>query len=305
MTSFEEEWADKWAPICEDFLRFKYPKNPKARSYPQLFWDWLCSRGLRPVELTSQDFVEYSLALESGELCRMKSRYRPSTLALLRSVALAWTRYLTKEGFLLQDPFEGFSPRHPPKSLKEKTLTRSQVKRLLGLPDLGEPIGLRDRAVLELAYGSGLRAGELARLKLDSVLLEERSLLLRKTKNSLDRFVPLTESSYRILKLYLREARPLLTSPRTGEALWLSYHRTPLLVVGVKEIPARYLPRCDFHFSMHDLRHACATHLLEGGASVVKIAALLGHESLESTKLYTKVRVRELQKAHALAHPRP
>jgi integrase/recombinase XerC len=183
-------------------------------------------------------------------------------------------------------------------------LSIDQVKTILIAPDGVTPQGLRDRAILEVAYGSGLRLGELADLSLGTLDLGERTLILRNTKSGWDRVVPLTRPACEALERYLTEGRHYLSGPLSGSALWLSSRYLPMAYSSYDEIPRRCGRRLGFSFTMHQLRHACATHLLEGGASLPDIARLLGHESLDSTEIYARARFDELRQVHSQAHPR-
>lgn len=308
MISFEQGWA-ALEPEREAYRR-KFCEGPGASHARHrihnigIFWSWLESRRLLPSELERHHFVEYVLALESGALCKQVERYSVRVLAVLRGACLRWVRDLHKRGVILQDPFAEFSPCYPPKAPGRNPLTVIQVRELLDLPDLKTAHGLRDRAILEVCYGSGLRIGELCQLTLSSVEISSRLLHLKTTKNGWDRTVPLTRSSCEFLKRYLRESRPQFYSPRAGSGLWLGNMRRTLKLTFFPSMARKYSRLLSFHFCFHKLRHSCATHLLEGGANVAAIASLLGHERLSATQLYTHLQVQEIQKMHARCHPR-
>jgi site-specific recombinase XerD len=225
-------------------------------------------------------------------------------LGYFRWQALLWTRHLYRNSQLILDPFAGFSPGLGRRCLAKNALSIDQVKAILVAPDGVTPQGLRDRAILEVAYGSGLRLGELSELSLGSLDLGEQTLILRNTKSGWDRVVPLTRPACEALERYLTEGRHRLTGPLSGSALWLSYRYLPMSYLSYDEIPKRCRRQLSFGFTMHQLRHACATHLLEGGARLPDIARLLGHESLESTEIYARARLSELRRVHRQAHPR-
>lgn len=307
MTNFDDSFQ-LWEPVFERYceqLNTDCGSCYGDRSWTAKHsWKWLKRKQILPQDLEARHFVEYSLALESGELCTETESYTIATMAGMRGAALRLISYLVKERKLLTNPFEDFTPKYPKKKACQGILKPKQVQILFSLPDLETPAGIRDRAIFEVAYGSGLRAGELAELKLESVSLNERILNLKNTKNGWDRSVPLTKSACEFLKRYLRFGRPRMYRPRVGSSLWLSFLRRPFLVHGIKDLSRRYRDRAGFHFSMHDLRRTCASHLLEGGASLSEISSLLGHRSLNSTQLYTQVRFAELRSVHASTHPR-
>lgn len=274
----------------------------------EVFWEWLRRKRLEPSSLRARHFVEYCKDLESGKLCKRVETYRQSTQANLKSAALKWVRKLYEQGRLLLDPFEEFSPRYLPKSGFKTVLTRIEVRRLLALPDPEERLGIRDLALFELAYGSGLRVGEISRLTLGCLELDRRLLHIKTSKNGWARTVPLTRSTVQALTRYLKESRPSLLKPGLPlsdyQALWFSYHRKPLAVCGMQKLMKKYSARLERSVTFHLLRHTCATHLLQAGASVGQIARLLGHESLESTALYTRVQVEETRSMLKRCHPR-
>jgi integrase/recombinase XerD len=167
-------------------------------------------------------------------------------------------------------------------------------------------LGRRDRAILETLYGTGIRRGECCRLDLMDLDLSEATLLVRNGKGRKDRLVPVPGRAALALDLYLRETRPDLVRDSREMALFLSregrrLHPTSLNLLVCKHGRAARIP---VRPSVHGLRHACATHLLAGGADVRHVQQLLGHRSLETTAVYTKVDVKDLRTVLARAHPR-
>ena len=308
MRSFEERFA-AWESRLEAYrahLRRRYRNRRPNQSCHgvEKLWAWLREREVIPDELEPSHFVAYCQDLESGRLCKRATAYESAVQGNYRWQALAWTKHLYRVGQLVLDPFAGFSPGMGRRRFSKEVLTVDQVESILLVPDGTTPQGLRDRAILEVAYGSGLRKGELSELSLGSVDLSERTLIIRNTKSSWDRVVPLTHPACEALERYLSDGRHHLSGPLTGSALWLSSHYRPLSYASHDQIPRRCRRHLNFSFTMHQLRHACATHLLEGGARLPDIARLLGHESLDSTEIYARVRLEELRRIHALSHPR-
>lgn len=305
---FETEFA-AWEPVFADYrsvlrVRHKTDKPQKIYSRVEKFWDWLRANEILPQELRARDFVRFATELESGSLCKETKGYSRQSLTIFLNHALAWTRYLSSKGRLLRDPFEGFSAGKFERKVFTSALAKEDVFQILQAPDLSVPWGVRNQAILEVIYGSGLRIGEAASLTLESLDLGERTVSLRNTKNGWDRTVPLTRSGLRSLVRYITEARPAMQGAKTGSALWLSYHHGVLTKDTFTGLAGHYSRQLGIDFTMHGLRHACATHLLEGGASLRHIAELLGHENLESTSYYAKARVEELRKVHQRTHPR-
>lgn len=213
-------------------------------------------------------------------------------------------RYLFDQQKLLNDPSVHLSqlpqPQRPPKFVP----TYHQVIELMDLPDLSQPAGLRDRAMFEVAYGCGLRLSELHRLVLKDVDLESGVLVVLRGKGGRSRRLPLGRWASYYLQLYLRQARPRLLKGLYPD-LWVSHRGKPYaqsqsLITRM----AAYERRLDFPLSWHSLRHAFATHLLEGGASVRAVQQLLGHSKITTTEFYTRVRPAALKRAHRRCHPR-
>ncbi len=186
------------------------------------------------------------------------------------------------------------------------SLSVEEVSKILELPVGHSPQGLRNRAMLELAYGSGLRASELCTLDIQSVNFEEGLVRVR-GKGSKERIVPVGDEAIHALKNYLSEAgRPLLAKPKTGSALFISQwgkaiSRKMLWVILQKEVQRAGIRR---KIHPHQLRHAFATHLLANGADLRSIQEMLGHADISTTQIYTAVEKTRLSDEHRRTHPR-
>ncbi len=189
----------------------------------------------------------------------------------------------------------------------EKRLPRvpsvEEVGRLLSWPPEDTPLGLRRRGLWELAYGTGLRLGELLALDLAALDLGAGWLEVREAKNGRSRLVPLGEASAAAVKAWL-EARPCFWTEQAGEALWVGVKGKRLASAVVVEEMSRASRALGFRVTMHALRHAYATHLLRAGAPVRAVQELLGHLCLNSTQRYTRVAVDDLRSMLGRCHPR-
>ncbi|MCE7031201.1 site-specific tyrosine recombinase XerD [Lysobacter sp. GX 14042] len=196
------------------------------------------------------------------------------------------------------------SPRLP--RLLPRALAESQIEALLRAPDTDDPLGLRDRAMLELMYACGLRVSELAGLP--SAALNLRQGVLRVTgKGSRDRLVPLGEEARHWVERYLAEARPVLLGGREAGALFLEPGGTPPTRQAVWRLVKRHAASAGIdpdRLSPHGLRHSFATHLLNHGADLRALQMLLGHSSLSTTQIYTLVAREKLKQLVAMHHPR-
>ena len=242
---------------------------------------------------------------------RTEARYAPRSNARLLSTLRGFYALCLRDGVRSDDPTALLDPPRLPRSLP-KALTESQIDALLAAPEIGTPLGLRDRAMLELMYAAGLRVSEL--VTLPAVAINLRQGVLRVTgKGSKERLVPLGEESQHWLERYLREARPQLVGTRTvpardGEVpLFLEPSLQPLSRQQFWSLVKKYAALAGIdpvRISPHGLRHSFATHLLNRGADLRALQMLLGHSSLSTTQIYTLVAREHLQKLHARHHPR-
>jgi site-specific recombinase XerD len=211
--------------------------------------------------------------------------------------------FLKTRGMLLTDPARELSlstsQRLPPWVLSE-----SQAERLVAAPAAGSILGKRDRAILETLYGTGIRRSECLQADVMDVDLAEGVLLVRDGKGRKDRFVPVLGRAAAALDDYLAAARPALVKHAPEAALFLSSLGRRLSTSGLALVIERHARASGVRAHPHALRHACATHLLRGGAGVRQVQELLGHRSLATTQLYTRVSVADLRDVMRRTHPR-
>lgn len=190
-----------------------------------------------------------------------------------------------------------------PKTLP-KALPMEQIQSLLGLPDLSKPQGIRDRALMELIYGAGLRVSEAVELETSRLELEARNVQVLGKRGKVRR-VPLPVETAAWLDRYLREGRPLLAK-RAGARVLLSDTGKNLLRQTAYDILEKYAKRAGLPVgtSPHTLRHTYAVHLLKGGADLRAVQELLGHESIATTQVYTQLDIDEVRNVYRKAHPR-
>jgi integrase/recombinase XerD len=213
--------------------------------------------------------------------------------------------FLVRRGVLLVDPAaELVIPAADP--LPRRVLTERQAEKLMNAPSASTKVGRRDRAILEMLYGTGIRRGECVRLDLQDIDLLNGTLLVRDGKGRKDRVVPLPERSALALDVYLRDVRPLLVCSSLEPALfltaWCGRRLTEIALFKMLDYRARDAGLGHVH--PHALRHTCATHLLRGGADLRHVQAILGHRWIKTTALYTRVNIDDLRKVVARAHPR-
>ena len=232
------------------------------------------------------------------------ARYTVASLARKLTALRMLARFLVREK-LRADDFTALLS--GPKLVRKipATLSADEVARLLTAPTGGDPRALRDRALLELFYSSGLRASELAGLMLQQIDLEHGFLRVF-GKGSKERVVPVGGRACDALAAYLTAGRPHLVKPRTGSQLFLNHRGTALSRVMLWMLVKKYAQRAGIakNVKPHALRHSFATHLLTGGADLRAIQEMLGHASISTTQIYTAVEPQRLADHHAKFHPR-
>jgi integrase/recombinase XerD len=213
-------------------------------------------------------------------------------------------KWMARENHILYNPASELELPKQPKRLPRALLSVDDIEAILreAVPDNAS--GLRDRAMLELLYSTGLRRMEVTRLALYDIDLSRRLVLVREGKGCKDRVVPLGERAAAWLAKYLIEARPALLAAN-NEALFITDLGEPILPENLADKVKRYMHRAgiDKVGAVHLFRHACATHMLENGADIRYIQALLGHASVATTEIYTHVSIEKLQQIHAATHP--
>ena len=214
-------------------------------------------------------------------------------------------KWLAKQGHI---PFSPAAEIDYPKTgyrLPKAVLSHAEVEQAVGMADVTTVLGLRDRAVLEVLYCTAVRRMEVEGLHLDDLHESSGTLLIRKAKGDKERVVPLGERALAWLRKYLEEARPQLVVDDSERALFLDKDGTPLSKRAVSALGKKLLKKANLGKSgaAHVFRHSAATAMLEGGADVRFVQELLGHASLLSTQVYTRVAISKLKKVHAATHP--
>lgn len=261
---------------------------------------WLAAEGVTDTsEVTPAVIDRFIAARASAEPAPASS-----SLARLQSSVRGWHRFLAREGVEVDDPSGRLRPPKAPRRLP-KALTIDQVERLLGAPSAEDPIGVRDRALLELLYATGARVSEAIGLDVDD--LAHGDVLRLRGKGSKERIVPIGSFARAAVDAYLTRVRPALAAKgRASARLFLGARGAPLsrqsawLVIRAAAEKAQITSEV----SPHTLRHSFATHLLQGGADVRVVQELLGHSSVATTQIYTHVSVDTLRDIYATSHPR-
>jgi integrase/recombinase XerD len=261
------------------------------------FAAWLEQHHQTPLLQVQQAQIQLYLAYRSPTT---KARSVSRLVASLRR----FYRYYLRENKLSKDPSALIEAPKLPRSLP-KSLNEEEVEALLAAPDIQQDLGLRDKAMLELLYASGLRVSELVGLKVMEISLNEG--VVRVTgKGSKTRLVPMGELAVEWIQRYLNEARPSILQRRLSNDLFVTQRGDAMTRQAFWYLIKRYALQAGIHkpLSPHVLRHAFATHLLNHGADLRVVQMLLGHSDISTTQIYTHVARERLKQLHSVHHPR-
>jgi integrase/recombinase XerD len=289
-----------------DWLTVQFaPKTVQGyQAVLRTYLTWLDARGVALTRVSSSDLVAY----QRDRVAARKADGRPySADHQMQHVTVLKSLYgfLVRRGVLLVNPTGLLAYPRVEQRLPRGILAREEVRRILEAPDT-TPRGLRDRAILETLYATGIRAGELARLRLEDVDPEDRLLRIVCGKGRKDRTVPLTRAAAAAIDRYLEAGRPHIRGARVSRWLFLAPRGGRLYGSALSALVAEAADTAgvDRHATCHTFRHSVATHLLKGGADIRHIQQLLGHTSLATTERYTRVEISDLTEVLRRAHPR-
>ena len=260
--------------------------------------DWLARRGGALLAAGRADFDQW-LADQFG------AKAKATSIARRLSALRRFYRHQLAQGTITEDPTLRVRAPKKPRRLP-KQLSEAQVEALLAAPDTKTPLGLRDRAMLETLYATGLRVSELTGLKLAQVA-HDAGVVRVVGKGSKERLVPMGEEAVAWVSRYLRDVRPQLAGVAKRDEMFLTQRHAPLTRQAFWALVKRYAVRAGIpaaSLSPHVLRHAFATHLLNHGADLRVVQLLLGHADITTTTIYTHVARERLKQLHAAHHPR-
>jgi integrase/recombinase XerD len=250
-----------------------------------------------PSEVGSRSLREYIYHLKDLGLAAASIRRNISAVR-------TYFKFLLGEGHVVRDPSERLETPKRWRTLPE-VLTVAEVERLLAAPSLDEPLAFRDRAMLEVAYGAGLRVSEWISLGVRDVMLQDH-LVRVFGKGAKERLVPIGRRAIGAIAIYLRELRPKLERGGGKGILFLNARGQPLSRMGAWKMLRKYVDQAGITkpVSPHTLRHSFATHLLEGGADLRAVQEMLGHVDISTTQIYTHIDREYLRSVHKQFHPR-
>jgi integrase/recombinase XerD len=306
-------------------------KNGKAGAYDKACLDWLASlrlRNLSPATIETYRWAllryrSWLLSHHRGGFKRLSSlvsarhaiafqqdlldeEATPHTRAYLLANLKRLTRWLSANHHLPRDPLQGLEAPRTPKHQLPRYLPLATVETLLEVPDVSDPLGIRDRAILEVFYATGLRRRELALLELQDLDFHQRQIRVRFGKGGKQRMIPAGCRAFGWLRRYLAHSRPRLSDSAEPDCpLFVTGYGDAFSPGSIGHMIRDYLNRMGFKRpgACHLLRHSCATHLMDGGAGLKAIQRMLGHSRLDTTAIYTHVSNRKLTDIHAKCHP--
>jgi integrase/recombinase XerD len=266
---------------------------------------WLAGRGItRPAEVTRPVLESYQRHLfhyrkANGDPLSFRSQSQ--RLLAVR----AFYKWAARQRHVLHNPASEIELPKAERRLPRPALTVAEAELVLAQPGLDDPPGVRDRAILEVLYSTGIRRAELANLAVHDIDHERQTLLVRQGKGRKDRLVPVGDRALAWAGKYLAEVRPKLAAGDDDGTLFLAGDGTPFTLDSLTRLAAGYVKASGVPKSgaCHLFRHTMATLMLEGGADIRYIQAMLGHAEMSTTQIYAQVSVRALQAVHAATHP--
>ena len=296
---------------AEEFLVWLHTHNyteatiEDRRSALSGFILWSAERGLvMPDEVTKPILERYQHWLahkrkQDGKPLAFRSQYSRLTPVKM------FFKWLTRQNHLLYNPASDLEMPRFDNRLPGHVLSASEAEQVLAQPDVQHPLGLRDRAILETLYSTGIRRGELMRLALSDLDRERGTVIIRQGKGRKDRVIPIGERALAWIEKYCREVRPTLTFNPAEMTLFLTNWGEPITDHNLTSGMAKYVRAAQVgkSGSCHIFRHTMATLMLENGADVRFIQAMLGHADLSTTEIYTRVSIRKLKQIHTETHP--
>jgi len=299
------------ATLLAAFLENLKVKGYTERSVATADWHlgrfllWLEDRSIvRPQDVTRPILQSYQRHLFYYR--RKDDRPLSFRSQQLRLVSVrGFFKWLAKAGYLPANPASDLDLPKTPARLPRDFLTIEEAESVLSRPDLDSPFGLRDRAILETLYSTGIRRTELTRLSVFDVHLGRGALFVREGKGQKDRVVPMGERAAAWIAKYLADVRPHLANEPDEGTLFLTYQGFSISPDVLSQLVRDYIVSSGVvkNGACHLFRHTMATLMLENGADVRFIQAMLGHASLQSTQLYTQVSITKLREIHAATHP--
>jgi integrase/recombinase XerD len=298
--------------MTERYLEWRQVRNYAVRTigtqrdYLRYFTDWCAVRGVtRPAEVTKPIIERYQRYMflyrkPNGDPLSVRSQH--GRLVPIRG----WFRWMARNNHVLYNPASDIELPRLEHRLPKYVLTARESDLVMNRPDVNEPQGLRDRAILEVFYSTGIRRMEMIGLRPYDLDTDRGVLTVRQGKGHKDRVIPVGDRAAAWVERYLVEVRPgLLVGDRSGDVLFLNDRGSPFSPEAMTHLVRRYVDAAETgkKGACHLLRHTMATLMHENGADIRALQAILGHVRLDTTSIYTQVSIRKLKEIHTLTHP--
>jgi integrase/recombinase XerD len=271
----------------------------------QKFIAWCDERGVtQPQDITLPMIERYQKHLYHYRKSNGQALSLGSQIAALKPIR-PWFKWLTRNRHIGMNPASELILPKKPIALPRSILSLAEVEQILNQCDVDTPLGIRNRAMFEVLYSSGIRRMEAVNLKMWDIDIERGTLMVRHGKGNKDRLLPIGERACAWLRRYIEEVRPLLESGNDDGLLFLYELGGAIPPDRLSDLVKRHMQNAGIAYvgSCHLFRHACATHMLEGGADIRFIQEMLGHVSLDTTQVYTRVSINKLKAIHTATHP--
>ena len=292
------------------WLETKYSKSTihSRKYYIGYFLIWYGDAEMATLEqITRKTLDNYQNYLSTTYSSRTKKPLNASNRRHYLSHLKGFFAWLVNNNYLLDDPSSIVQFPKTNRKLPQNILTREETEALINAPNIDTPVGLRDRTIFEIFYSTGIRRSELMALSIGDIDTDTQIVTIRQGKGHKDRLVPIGERALGWLKKYLSGARPKLyrKKPETANVLFLSRDGDAFSLHSLGGVVNKYKRQAGIEKSgcCHIFRHACASHMLENGASIRHIQLILGHASLDTTHIYTRVNISQLAKVIDRYHP--
>ena len=303
--------AEPMRALLEEHLEWMRVQNfsedtvSTRRSCIGYFIDWCRERALEsPIEITRPILERYQRALyhyrkDNGD--PLTFRTQNSRLRALKG----WFRWLARQNYILHNPASELILPRLENRLPKYVLTAEEAEQVMQQPDITTPAGLRDRAILETFYATAMRRMEVANLKLYDIDADRGAMMIRQGKGKKDRYIPISARALTWIEKYIREARPALLGSVEDGTVFLTSLGEPFQRAHLTTLVRVYLAKSKIGKmgGCHLWRHTVATLMLENGADIRVIQALLGHATIATTELYTRVSIHLLQQVYLATHP--
>ena len=269
------------------------------------FLDWAAERGImKPQEVTKFVIERFQRHLFN----RRKTDGKPLLVGTQSNYLIAlkmFFKWLSRQNIILYNPAADIVLPRLPRTLPRQLFTHDEVERIINQADVRKPLGIRDRAIMETMYSTGMRRGEVAALQIFDISVDMRTILIRQGKGNRDRMVPIGGRALGWIMKYLEDVRPYFAVDPANHHLYVTRMGEACTPDFIGRLVTGYVRGADLgkKGSCHLFRHAMATGMLENGADIRFIQQMLGHARLDTTQIYTNVSIRKLSEVHENTHP--